>query len=69
MTPRQRAKELTVRLAQAAIGALELRDACFFAGLGLAAYGGAQLSAPWTCIVLGAVLVLKVWSPPAPRGP
>jgi hypothetical protein len=42
----------------------DARDVTFLLGLALAGYGGARMSVSWTCIAIGAVLILKVWSPP-----
>jgi hypothetical protein len=36
----------------------DLRDAHFYGGLLLFGFGGAQLSVPWTCMLVGAVLAV-----------
>lgn len=43
--------------------AFDVRDGVFFAGMLIAAAGGAMLSLPWTLVVLGAVLALKANGP------
>lgn len=42
---------------------IDPRDVFFFGGLVLAAIGGVFLSAPWTLVVIGAVLAFKANGP------
>jgi len=38
--------------------AVDARDLQFYGGLALAGAGGTRISGPWTCVAIGAVLVL-----------
>ncbi len=48
---------------------IDLRDTHIYGGLLVATVGGWQLSWPWTCIVLGVVvMVLGIFAPGTARG-